>query len=136
MIGDLSGGGAIRPVPDARTPAGDRHPVAPHDAVTGSPWMTREEAAEYLRVRPRTVDRMVRERKLARHRLAHGDRPRFWRADVVALIVPDDGGGAITRQHRAGVEKMNDARRGSSRHTAPKESASPGRTSVDPEVSR
>lgn len=125
----------IRPVPDARTPAGDGYQSAPHDAATGSPWMTREEVAGYLRVDPRTVDRMVREHKLARHRLSHGDRPRFWRAEVEALIRPEAETG-ISRQHRAGVEKMNDARRGSSRHTDPKESVSPSRTSAGTEVSR
>lgn len=89
-----------------RDPAAYLHPadVTPRDL---GPWYTRDEAAEYLRVRPRTVDRMVREGKLTRYRFSHGDRPRFRVADVRAMIVPDEGGGAITRQHRDIAERMN-----------------------------
>jgi excisionase family DNA binding protein len=62
--------------------------------------MTRQEAADYLRVQPRTVDRMVRERKLTRFVLEHGQHPRFRRAEVASLIVLDDHVGAMDRVAR------------------------------------
>lgn len=61
-------------------------PIAPET----SPWMTREEAAEYLRIAPRTFDNYVRAGEITRFRLKSSDRPRYRRAEVVRLIEIDD----------------------------------------------
>ena len=65
-------------------------PTPPTAPAAPSPWMTRQEAADYLRVEPRTLDRIVREGKLTRFRMTHGDSPRFRRAEVMRLIEIDD----------------------------------------------
>lgn len=54
-----------------------------------TPWMTREEAATYLRVSTSTLDRYVREGKLARHRLAGTRSARFHKEELDALVEPD-----------------------------------------------
>jgi excisionase family DNA binding protein len=51
-------------------------------------WLTREEAADRLRVSPRTVDRYATEGKLAKHKLAGTQSVRFRAADVDALVQP------------------------------------------------
>jgi excisionase family DNA binding protein len=54
-----------------------------------SPWMTRSEAATYLRVSPATVDRWVREERLEAFKVAGTQSVRFSRAGVEALIAPE-----------------------------------------------
>lgn len=49
-------------------------------------WMTRKEAAELLRIAPRTLDGYVRRGELRRYTLANGRTPRFRIEDVRALI--------------------------------------------------
>lgn len=55
--------------------------------------MTRTEAAEFLRVTPRTVDAYVRDKLLPRYRLAGTPQqersPRFRVEDVRALVKPE-----------------------------------------------
>lgn len=53
--------------------------------------MTREEAAEFLRVHPRTIDTYVRDGRLPRHRIVGTRSPRFRIEDVRALVVPNGG---------------------------------------------
>lgn len=51
-------------------------------------WMTRQEAADELGVHVRTVDRLIRERKLTgtrNHTAARAGGVRVWKADVVTL---------------------------------------------------
>lgn len=55
---------------------------------TVSPWLTREETAAYLRVGPRTVDRLARDGLLTRFHLRRS--PRYRRAEVAALVELDD----------------------------------------------
>jgi excisionase family DNA binding protein len=56
-----------------------------------SPWMTREEAAEYLRVSPFTLDRWVRQGRLQRHRIDGLRSARFRQSELDALVVPENG---------------------------------------------
>lgn len=58
--------------------------------MTESPWLTRTETAQHLRVSPPTVDRWVREGRLTRYKLAGQQSVRFLRADVEALVTPDE----------------------------------------------
>lgn len=55
------------------------------DPPPNGPWLTREQAAEYLAVVPRTIDRYAREGHLTRHYMARGRTPRFLAAEVHAL---------------------------------------------------
>lgn len=59
--------------------------------MTETPWMTREEVAEHLRIDVRTVDRWAETGRLTRHRL-EGTRKgtRFRRTEVESLVRPDD----------------------------------------------
>lgn len=50
--------------------------------------MTREEAADYLRIHPRSVDKLVLAGKLTRFHL--GRSPRFRRVEVASLVEIDD----------------------------------------------
>jgi excisionase family DNA binding protein len=52
-------------------------------------WLSREEAATMLGVHVRTLDRLVREKVLARHHIQSTRIPRFRIEDVRALIVPN-----------------------------------------------
>ena len=51
--------------------------------------MTRDEAAAYLRVSLRTLDRWVQERKLRVYRLEAGRRRRFKREDLDRLLTEE-----------------------------------------------
>lgn len=73
-------------------------------APPNTPWMTREEAAEYLRFKPRTVDRLVREGKLTRFHTKHGGHPRFRRTEVYALIEIDDRVGDPSRAPQKAID--------------------------------
>lgn len=55
-------------------------------------WFTREEAAGYLRVRPKTIDERARAGALPRYRAVGTGYPRFRREDLDALmvLVPSD----------------------------------------------
>jgi excisionase family DNA binding protein len=69
----------------------------------GSPWLGLDEAAEYLRVSPRTLERLIAKQRirsttLGRRRLLHRD-------DLDALVNGDGGGEARTAPpRRQGVE--------------------------------
>lgn len=52
-----------------------------------SPWMTREEAAEYLRCSVPTIDRYARSGLLPKHRL--GRAVLFKKEELDALVEPD-----------------------------------------------
>jgi|WetSurMetagenome_2_1015567.scaffolds.fasta_scaffold15171_2 excisionase family DNA binding protein len=53
-------------------------------------WMTREEAAAYLRVHPATLDRYVRLKIVKRYQVRGLDKRRFRREDLDAAMVPED----------------------------------------------
>jgi excisionase family DNA binding protein len=53
-----------------------------------SPYMTREEAAEYLRVQPRTVDKYVRRGDLTRYKRGHS--VLLARDEVVTFVKIDE----------------------------------------------
>lgn len=58
-----------------------------------SPWLTRAEAASYLRISTATVDRLASSGKITRHRIAGvpagGNRSvRFRREELDALLTP------------------------------------------------
>ncbi len=63
----------------------------PPTGITCSPWLTREEAADYMRVSPYTIDRWVRDERLPRHRIDGIRSARFRRDELDALVVPDNG---------------------------------------------
>lgn len=54
-----------------------------------SPWMTKAEAAAYMRVDTRTIDRWVRDGKLTRHRVSGIQSVRFARADLEGLLTAE-----------------------------------------------
>lgn len=65
----------------------------PKEAQTGavmteSPWLTRTEAAAYLRISPLTFDRWLRERRVKRYKVAGQQSIRFLRSDLDALMTP------------------------------------------------
>lgn len=55
-------------------------------------WLTKEEAAEFLRVRPRTIDRWVAEGLITKHRIADLQSVRFSREELEALVQPVTAG--------------------------------------------
>lgn len=52
-------------------------------------YLTRQEAAEYLRISVASLDRYVRQGKLPRHRLAGTRTARFIKEELDALVEPD-----------------------------------------------
>lgn len=62
-----------------------------------SPFMTREEAAEYLRVQPRTVDKYVRRGDLTR--LKRGHSVLLYRTEVAKLVEIDEAVGQGQPEH-------------------------------------
>lgn len=52
-------------------------------SVTESPWLTKAEAAAYMRVVPRTIDRWVESGRITRYRV--GTQVRFKRAELEQL---------------------------------------------------
>jgi excisionase family DNA binding protein len=89
------------PSSDVR-PVGHRLSVARHicfrreravSTTTVSPWLTADEAAEYLQVTRRTLDRYRTEGRIPAYRV--GPRAvRFKRADLDALAQPIPAGGS------------------------------------------
>jgi excisionase family DNA binding protein len=55
-------------------------------AAVESPWMTRAEAAAYLRVGERTIDRYAEASKLTKHRVEGVQSVRFARSEVEGLV--------------------------------------------------
>lgn len=53
-----------------------------------TPWLTRREAAAYVRVSLETFDRWVKERDVPKHKAAGTQSVRFRREDLDALMVP------------------------------------------------
>jgi len=51
-----------------------------------SPWMTRNEAAAFLKVDPSTINKLVGRGKLQKYELSDTGTPRFNREDIEALI--------------------------------------------------
>ncbi len=58
--------------------------------VTESPNMTKAEAAAYMRVSPRTIDRWAAAGRIKRYRVGTSQAVRFKRAELDALVVPDE----------------------------------------------
>lgn len=52
-------------------------------------WLTKVEAARYLRTSPSTLDRWVRDNNLTRYKVNGTQAVRFKRADLDALMVVD-----------------------------------------------
>jgi excisionase family DNA binding protein len=63
--------------------------IVPVPVDAKSPWLTAEEAAAYLKVKPRTVVAWARQGKLKGHptRSAHRHRWRFLQADLDAMLI-------------------------------------------------
>ena len=53
-----------------------------------SPWVTKQEAAEYLRCTPHTIDGYAKQGLLQRYHVAGWKTTRFKRADLDALVRP------------------------------------------------
>lgn len=66
-----------------------------------SPWLTVQEAAAYLKVKPRTLSRWVREKKVPAHSLSGFTRNvwRFQKAELDAMLGVSSVGPAEGRQH-------------------------------------
>lgn len=63
--------------------------------IMPSPWLTREEAADYARVSVGTIDRWARERKLPRHRVEGTRSVRFHTDDLDKLMIPEASSAVI-----------------------------------------
>jgi excisionase family DNA binding protein len=64
-------------------------------------WLTANEAAEYLKVEPRTILRWARERKIPAHPIG-GTKRRIWRflrTELDAMLGVSSAGPADGRQH-------------------------------------
>ena len=64
-------------------------------------WLTTNEAAEYLKVKPRTLLQWTREKKIPAHKLSGVQRRvwRFLRPELDAMLMPSSAGSAERRQH-------------------------------------
>lgn len=67
--------------------------LAERDAGNGSPWLTLDEAAEYLRVSPRTLDRLlergrIRTSAIGRRRLVHRDELEAYMRTATGEVTP------------------------------------------------
>jgi len=58
--------------------------------VAPSPWLTKAEAADYMRVDARTIDRWASAGRITKHRVAGIQSVRFSRAELDALVQPED----------------------------------------------
>lgn len=63
--------------------------------IKPSPWLTREEAAEYARVSVGTIDRWARDGKLPRHRVEGTRSVRFHTDDLDKLMIPETSGAVL-----------------------------------------
>lgn len=63
-------------------------------------WLTAKEAAQYLKVKPRTLLQWARERKVPSHRLSGVERRvwRFLRTELDAMLLPSSAVPAEGRQ--------------------------------------
>jgi excisionase family DNA binding protein len=63
-------------------------------------WLTASEAAQHLKVKPRTLLQWARERKVPAHRLSGIRRSvwRFLRSELDAMLAPSSAGPADRRQ--------------------------------------
>jgi excisionase family DNA binding protein len=59
-------------------------------ALPESPFLTKAEAAAYMRVSPRTIDRWAAAGRIQRYRVGTSQSLRFKRAELDALVVPDE----------------------------------------------
>lgn len=57
--------------------------------MTTSPWLTKAEAAEHMRVSPRTIDAWAEAGRITRHRVEGLQSVRFRRDELDALLVPE-----------------------------------------------
>ena len=66
-----------------------------------SQWLTANEAAAYLKVKPRTLLQWARERKIPAHKLSGVQRCvwRFLRPELDAILCPSSADTADRRQH-------------------------------------
>lgn len=62
--------------------------------MSSSTWATRKEAAVYLRVDPKTIDRYAREGRLTRHSVAGLRTVRYRWTDLYALVAPGEADSA------------------------------------------
>lgn len=64
-------------------------------------WLTANEAAAYLKVKPRTLLQWARERKIPAHQLSGVSRRvwRFLRPELDAMLASSSAGPAEGRQH-------------------------------------
>jgi excisionase family DNA binding protein len=64
-------------------------------------WLTASEAAQYLKVKPRTLLQWAREKKIPGHKLSGVQRCvwRFLRPELDAILCPSSADSAEGRQH-------------------------------------
>jgi excisionase family DNA binding protein len=60
--------------------------------TTPSPWLTKAEAAEYMRCSPRTIDAWANAGRITRHRVAGLQSVRFRRDELDSLAEPVPAG--------------------------------------------
>src|SRR5277367_4091131 len=71
------------------------------DRNVQSEWLTPNEAAQYLKVKPRTLLQWARERRIPAHRLSGIERCiwRFLRSELDAMLAVSSADSADGRQH-------------------------------------
>lgn len=64
-------------------------------------WLTAVEAAEYLKIKHRTLLSWARENRVPAHRLSGTERTiwRFLKSELDAMLLPSSAGAAEGRQH-------------------------------------
>jgi excisionase family DNA binding protein len=74
--------------------------VTQRELTVQTEWLTANEAAKYLKVKPRTLLEWVRQRKVPAHRLSGVQRRiwRFLRAELDAMLLPSSAEPADGRQ--------------------------------------
>ena len=66
--------------------------ISPQDSVRNqkstreSPWLTRKQAGEYIRLHPKNIYKLVREGYLQEYRLGGTGHPRYRREDLDKLL--------------------------------------------------
>ena len=88
-------------VASTKSPTTNPSKNSPPIAFTESEWLTSNEAAQYLKVKPRTLQQWARERKVPAHRLSGVERCvwRFLRPELDAMLGSSSADSADGRQN-------------------------------------
>ena len=88
-------------VASTKSPAANPTHNRPQTGPVENEWLTSNEAARHLKVKPRTLLQWARERKVPAHRLSGIERCvwRFLRPELDAMLASSSAGSADGRQY-------------------------------------